>query len=435
MMSRLATDDIDAMVLAYGTPLYLYDLGEVERRAIELFGILPLGSTLLYSLKANPLPTIVEHLRRSGCGAEVSSVGELRVAVRAGFDPSSILYTGPGKSQAEVLAALSAGVTHFSVESWTDLKRLKETAAASCRAVECLLRINPPGPAHAKLSMVGSDSRFGFEPDDLAAGVARLEGLVPYVEIIGFHIYHGTQVEGPVEFLKNTRAAIQVAEDVAERMSLRFQVLDVGGGFPWPYARPGVGPGLDGLRQALAELLAERERAATHLWFESGRYFTASSGTLLTTVLDVKRTRGGRTLVILDTGIHHLGGMSGLGRLPRVAISLSASGGAERDTTSPQELVDLVGPLCTPLDCLARDVRMPCPRVGDVLRIPNVGAYGLTASLYGFLSRPSAVEVVHRDGRVVGIFQLRTGHRQLALETVRSQRDPLGDGQRAGKEI
>ncbi|MBK8035518.1 MAG: hypothetical protein IPK22_00045 [Verrucomicrobiaceae bacterium] len=130
--------------------------------------------------------------------------------------------------------------------------------------------------------------------------------------------------------------------------------------------------------------------------FESGRYLCASSGTLLTTVLDVKKA-GMKTFIVLDTGIHHLGGMSGLGRIPRAALTLI-------NLTAKREgeiVADVVGPLCSPLDSLARGQKMSPVEVGDVLAVPNVGAYGLTASLLGFLSHTTPEEVAYRGHEVV----------------------------------
>jgi diaminopimelate decarboxylase len=115
-----------------------------------------------------------------------------------------------------------------------------------------------------------------------------------------------------------------------------------------------------------------------------------------------------RSFVILDTGIHHLGGMAGLGRVPRSPLKLvNFSLGSQHRATL---IADVVGPLCTPLDALARGVHIPEVRMGDLVGIPNVGAYGITASLIGFLSHPPPVEVAHEGGEVVEAWRLRHGH-------------------------
>jgi amino acid adenylation domain-containing protein len=399
------------LVAEFGSPLWLYDLDTVGRRAAEIFGLLPPGSDLYYSLKANPLPAIAGEALRAGCGAEVSSVGELAVALAAGCPGERILYTGPAKTRDEVARALEAGVSTFSVESWGDLERLERTAGESGRQVRVLLRVNPREAPRAGLAMTGVDSQFGFEEDDLLEGGDRLAGLSPRVEVLGLHIYFGSQIGGAEALAAAFGSAIEVSERLSERFGRSFQVLDLGGGFPWPYATHDPAPDLGGLAEPLARLAAGRRRTAgAGLWFESGRYLCASSGTLLATVMDVKRSRKGKTRIVLDTGIHHLGGMSGLGRIPRQRVSFDVVPG--RPGGAPVE-VDVVGPLCSPLDCLARGIGMAEARAGDLVAIPNTGAYGLTASLYGFLSRPAPVELACRGTEVVGAFHLQGGHARL----------------------
>ena len=120
-----------------------------------------------------------------------------------------------------------------------------------------------------------------------------------------------------------------------------------------------------------------------------------------------------RTFVLLDSGIHHLGGMAGLGRVPRAAISVMNLSRPANE--APLMTVDLMGPLCTPLDCLGRNLTIPMVEEGDLIAIPNVGAYGLTASLTSFLSHPPPVEIAHRRGQAAAAFQWRTGHGPLAI--------------------
>jgi diaminopimelate decarboxylase len=405
--------DINELVARFGSPLYGYDLAVVARRADELSRALPNGARLFYSLKANPLPDLVGTLVGCGCGAEVSSTGELRAAMEAGCPVPKILYTGPGKGRDELGLALSAGVTQFSAESWTDLERLGAVASTQHAEIRCLLRINPSVPGIARLSMTGIASQFGFEEVELLADRTRLARSGWARMIHGIHIYFGTQVETTEALAANTRAAIRTAEMLSERLDLPVEAVDVGGGFPWPFAREGR-PDLGGLKQALEVASSERQRTATaQLWFESGRYLSASSGTLYATVLDVKSSKEGRKFVVLDTGIHQLGGMSGLGRLPRPVMLLDTTDGPIDPGSPETEVVDLVGPLCSPLDCLARDLRVPRLKPGDLVRIPNVGAYGLTASLNNFTSRVPPIEVTYRDGNVVGVYRLAGGHSRV----------------------
>src|SRR5262249_34970805 len=124
----IAPDLARSLLRTYGSPLYAYDLDEVDRRARSLLAVLPPGAGLYYSLKANPLPALVQTLKEQGCGAEVSSLGELTVAAGVGVDRDRMLFGGPGKTSEEMTAAIAAGVRHFSCESWVDVRRLDDVA-------------------------------------------------------------------------------------------------------------------------------------------------------------------------------------------------------------------------------------------------------------------------------------------------------------------
>lgn len=393
----------------FGTPLYAYDLAEVERRAKALLSVLPDESLLLYSLKANPLPAIGAALRKLGCGAEVSSSGELSSALEAGFHPSKILYTGPAKTEAEIAEALGKGVVHFSCESLTEILRLNQAAAESEAKVTALLRINPSTPPKARLAMSGVPSQFGFEEEVLVSHLESLKAL-DRVEIAGIHVYFGTQIQEAEALLSAFARAVETGEQIAEKIGYSFRILNVGGGFPWPYATQGQGLDPEELARGLKDLSQQRRgNRSAQLWFESGRYLTASSGMLLASVMDVKESKGSK-YIVLDAGINHLGGMTGLGRVLRPLISVDF---VEPKARGP-ETFDVVGPLCTPLDCLGRGIEIPRPRVGELVSIPNVGAYGLTASLIAFLSRPSPAEVVHVGDEIVEAYRFGARQERIA---------------------
>lgn len=391
----------------FGTPLYVYDLGAVASRARALRAELPASAKLYYSLKANPLPALLKELKSAGCLAELTSDGELTAALTAGFAGSDLLFGGPGKTAHEIQLALEAGVRGFSCESATDLARLGAAATSAGVEIDVMLRVNPADAPDARMAMSGVESQFGFAEPALLE--ARLQ-VPAHVRLRGVHVYFGTQMAGRDAIVENTRRALASAARVATAQGFVCEAVNAGGGFSWPYAVEGGGPDYTGMRAALEQARAESALPEAALWFESGRHLSAGSGMLLATVMDVKRA-GAKTFVVLDTGIHHLGGMSGLGRIPRPVIAvrnLTRAGGE----VVP---VDVVGPLCSPLDSLARGLSIPLPQVGDLLAIPNVGAYGLTASLNGFLSHAAPVEVAVRDDAVVEAWQLQTGHRSLSL--------------------
>lgn len=410
-MSSSSLSNAKSLAASYGTPLYVYDLNEVEQRLGELRSFLPEGASIYYSLKANPLPAIVSALVERGAAAEVSSPGELEAALSAAAPPDGILYTGPGKTCGEIKQALDAGVTFFSCESAGDYTRIAQAAAAARKRVRLLLRINPSKSPGAGLTMSGVSSQFGIEEDDLALLAGQLRATEGHVDVVGFHLYYGTQV-APADALEQSfRSGVEISGRLARAFGIELRVLDLGGGFSWPFAKRGKNPELANLKSCVPAFVRDAGLRDVRLCFESGRYLCASSGTLLTTVVDVKTSKG-RKFVVTDAGVNALGGMSGLGRImaPQLdvePVSVASPGG-------PHAEASIVGPLCSPLDYLARNTLVPDLRPGDVIGIPNVGAYGVTASLGNFLSRPYPLEVAHRGGRVVGVYQLRGGHRLKA---------------------
>ena len=392
---------ITALADRWGTPTYLYDLTEVRVALDELRTALPTPSDLYYSLKANPHPDIVASLIAGNCRAEISSSGELEVALAAGADPAGCLHTGPSKSMAELRYAMERGVVRFSVESGAQLAAVDKAAAQMKIAARCLLRVNTGQAVGGGLRMTGRASPFGTDFDQLLNS-PQLCRHADAAQVVGLHSYAASGLSDPEQLLAAFTAGVTAAATLHARCGLPLYEVDLGGGFATPYARPGPRPILaPNLHTRMASVLDEylhgwrdgRPRVA----FESGRYLVGAAGDLVTTVIDVKESRGTQ-FVVLDSGINHIGGLSGLGRLmpaPVLARVLNARAG---DSTGP---VNLVGPLCTPADVLSRGIELPNLVPGDRLLVPNAGAYGLTAGPLAFLSRPTPVEIVRDGERVV----------------------------------
>lgn len=401
------------------TPLLVHDRAVLRRRAGELRRVLPADAVLLYSLKANPLPPVVAALQAAGCGSEVSSLGELAVALGTGAPPGPILYTGPGKSVAELRAAVDAGAI-LSCESAVEVARVREAVRPGPTApLRVVVRVQPPSRPAAGLSM--SDGRqFGFLVDE-AIEFCRRPGAG--VEVLGVHCYLGSQLPTPDDLLAAFAHVVDVVGNIAAESGVPPRIVDVGGGFPWPYATPGHGPDLTSLAAGLPQVLAPLTAAGAEVWFESGRGLVAAAGRLLTTVRDVKH-RAGSTVVVVDAGVNVLGGMSGLGRVLRPSTQLRNLSNPD----GPRTTVDVVGPLCTPLDRLAVNSTVAAPSVGDLLCVENVGAYATTAALSAFLSRPPAVEVVVDGDEVVEAWSLATGHVPVALSAPLRAAQPVRAG-------
>ncbi|MFB7947448.1 type III PLP-dependent enzyme [Kitasatospora phosalacinea] len=379
------------------TPCYVYDLAEVRRNHTRLRAALPAPSHLFYSLKANPHPDLLTALRRCGTRPEVCSSGELSAALDAGWGPDQVLYTGPAKRDADIREALARGVRFFSVDSPHGIDQLDGIALDAGARVRCLLRVNDDHPVPGQgLAMTGVPSQFGADTSWILSEPARFASR-PHAEVIGLHLYMGSNIDQVPslagQFERSLRTAARVAAALSE-YGVRLRFLDLGGGFGAPFAQPGQALDLSSLALPVSGLLDEHapgwREHLPEIAFESGRYLVGTAGTLVTSVLEVKRSHD-RDVVVLESGINHLGGMSGLRRLPPLNPVLTT----RDETTGTTGVPTLVaGPLCTPLDTWARSAALPPLKPGDRLEVPNVGAYGLAASLVAFLGHPLPTEMV-----------------------------------------
>lgn len=401
----MISHDLRVLASRYGTPLYAYRLERAASAWRDLVDALPGGALLHYSLKANPHPDLVETLVGLGARAEISSCGELDTALAAGAAAGECLYTGPAKSGDELAYAIDRGVRCFSVESELDYSRVGHAAAAAGVLAECLVRVNGTPSGSTGLRMTGGASQFGVEFASL-----RPTGFAPtdHARVIGLHLFPVSNARDEDSLLRELIGSIRHARAAGDLLGVDLKLVDLGGGFAAPYAAPGERPVYGRMKERLEAALDDhlpgwrdgRPRVA----FESGRYLAGDCGEFVCTVMDVK-TSGSRTFVVLDGGINHLGGMAGLGRLLRPSAAPRLSG-------EPIGEVTLTGPLCTPADVLGLAVDLPPVQPGDQIVFPNAGAYGLSASLTAFLSRPAPVEVALDREAVVSATRMqgiRTG--------------------------
>ncbi|MFJ4849669.1 type III PLP-dependent enzyme [Streptomyces sp. NPDC088733] len=396
----------EELAARYGTPLYVYDLDRVADACHDLTAALPERFSLFYALKANPHPRVAEAVRENvpgTCRAEISSSGELAAALAAGFPAADCLYTGPGKTAGELAQAVADGVRLFSAESPGDLRRIGAAALAGGAVADCLIRVNSASAtASTSIRMTGTPSQFGFDSELLDAPAPGILD-VPGTRIVGAHFFPLSNAREEDDLIAEFTNSITVAADVERRLGIRLSLLDLGGGFASPYAAPGQRPRYTRLRAALESALDEHfprwRTGGLEIACESGRYLVGDSGSLLTRVVNTKVSRG-KTFHVLDAGINTLGGMSGLGRLLPTSARPAEDTGATAEPERPSATASLVGPLCTPGDILGRELGLPQLCADDLVTLPNVGAYGLTASLLMFLGRPAPAEVTLRGGAV-----------------------------------
>ncbi len=396
---RLAGIGADELADRFGTPLYVYDLDVVTRQVAALRAVLPTSFELAYAVKANPALGVVAHLASLGVGADVASAGELETALRAGVDPERIVFTGPGKRDPELLAAVEAGVRAVTVESLGELVRLERIAAQAGGVVPVLLRAaTDAAAALERVRLVGDDGagKFGMEADDLTEA-ARFAVRSPHLEPLGVHAFGASNVLDAGALADHIGATVALAGRIATGAGFPLRLVDVGGGLGIPYEAHEESLDLVGFESRLAKLAArwagDPVTRNARILLEPGRYLVGPAGAYVARVVD-RKMMGGRDVVVLDGGIHHLLRPALVGQEHRVRRLVAGPDAASRFVP-----VTIVGPLCSGLDVLATETMLQAPEPGDLLAVLDVGAYGFTESMPFFLSHPIPAEVAVRGGR------------------------------------
>ena len=385
----------------FGTPLYVYDGDMLASTLTGLREVLHPALEVFYSLKANPNISVFATLRHAGARAEVCSLAELRTAVLAGTAPEDIIFLGPGKSEAELIACLETGVYAVVCESFEEFGQLDRLAARRTGRQRVLLRVNPAcAVSGSRLTMGGKPRPFGISEETVlaASGLAR---RYRHLDVAGIEVYMGTRILEPEVVGKNTKYVLDLAERVTESTGIPLDAVDIGGGLGVAYFDGETDFDPADLAAELNPLLGRFASAhpRTRLIMESGRYLTARAGVYVTRVRYVKESMG-ELFAIVDGGTHHHMAAVGLGsyvkrNFPAVAISRLADG----RIPGPVVEQNVTGPLCTPNDTLLKHAKLPPLAVGDLIAVQRSGAYGPSASPGLFLSQGYPAEVLVSEGR------------------------------------
>lgn len=372
-----------------GTPFYAYDGQRVSQRVRELRIALPSRVQIHYALKANPYLPLVRHMAGLVDGCDVASAGELEKSLEAGFAPGTISFAGPGKRDRELEAALRAGIT-LNVESAGELERLVRHGDHLGLRPRVALRINPDFELKGSgMRMGGGAKPFGIDAEqapEILRNINRLD-----VDFQGLHVFTGSQSLNAEAIMQAQSGALRLARSLLDGTGLPLCHVNIGGGLGIPYfpgesrldIRP-IGEHLHALLEEHAPWMSD-----AHLIMELGRFLVGEAGVYVTRIIDRKVSRG-ETFLITDGGMHHHLALSGnLGQVIRKNYPVYL---AQRMDHEAEEIVNIHGPLCTPLDVLGHKVALPRAEVGDLIAIPQSGAYGLTASPVHFLSHPLPAE-------------------------------------------
>ena len=365
-----------------GTPVYVYSRATLERHARvfrEALDGVP-DKLIAFAVKANPNLAVLKVLQRQGYGADVVSVGEMRRALAAGIAPEKIVFSGVGKTAAELTAALHAGIGQFNIESEEEGLELAEIAASLGMTAQCALRINPDVDAgtHDKISTGKADNKFGV-PIDQAGQIFGKLASQPSVNLRGVAVHIGSQLAdiAPLE-----RAFVKLGELVQSLRGAGHAIthVDLGGGLGVPYRKGEVLPPPAEYGAMVARVTKDW---GVTLIFEPGRVIAGNAGVLLTRVVRVKRGLN-HPFVIVDAAMNDLA---------RPALYGAYHHFEAVEPTGEQMTANIVGPICETGDTFAMGRECEALRSGDLAVFRTAGAYGATmASSYN--SRGFVAEVL-----------------------------------------
>ena len=382
---------LEGMAETVGTPLYVYSSATLERHyrvfreALEAFP--RLGAPLIaYAVKANSNLSVLATLGPLGAGADTVSEGEIRRALTAGIAPSRIIYSGVGKTAAELGYALDSGVAQINVESEPELRLLAALAAARGARPGVVIRVNPDVGAggHAKISTGTRESKFGVSLAE-AERLYALASAEPFLRALGVACHIGSQITDLAPLARAFALMRALVERLRDR-GLSVERLDLGGGLGVPYFNQ-PDPPTPHEFAAMADAVVGG--LDIELAFEPGRAIAANAGVLVSRVIHVHERPEGRRFLVLDAAMNDL--------IRPAMYDAYHDIRPVRPRPGPLSPYDVVGPVCETGDTFTRDRLLAPLMAGDLVAFMSAGAYGaVMASEYN--SRPLIPEVLVRGG-------------------------------------
>ncbi|HID09815.1 MAG TPA: diaminopimelate decarboxylase [Candidatus Latescibacteria bacterium] len=378
--------DLRALVEAVGTPTYVYSYRTLKRHCTALhraFGDRP--HLTCYAVKANGNLALLRTLAREGIGADIVSGGELFRARAAGFPGERIVYSGVGKTEAEMRYALEEGVMCFNVESLPELEILDRVAGDMGEVAPVALRVNPDVDprTHPHIVTGLKENKFGIAYED-ALDAYRMAASLPNIKVIGVDAHIGSQITSVEPFVESVRRLAELVERLGHE-GMVLEHIDIGGGLGIRY-RDESPPEPEEWVEAILPVL---EPTGLKVIFEPGRSLVGNAGILLTKVLYVKETSY-KNFVVVDAAMTDLIRPALYGAYHEV-LPVERRGEGEM-------VADIVGPVCESGDFLAKDRSIERPRQGDILAVMSAGAYGFVMSS-NYNARPRPAEVFVKGNR------------------------------------
>jgi diaminopimelate decarboxylase len=398
---------VPAIAAEVGTPFYCYSTATLARHyRVFSEAFAGLDHLICYSMKANSNQAVIATLARLGAGVDVVSEGELRRALAVDVAPEKIMFSGVGKTAAELALGLETGIHCFNVESEEELALLSRLAAERGVIAPVSLRINPDVDArtHEKISTGRKENKFGI-PFSRARGVYTLAAALPGLRVTGIDMHIGSQLT-ELEPFDNAFALLSELLMELRADGHAIEHVDLGGGLGIPYRDDEAAPPLPA---AYADTVKKHmNKIGCRVIFEPGRLIAGNAGILVTEVLYVKQG-GDRTFVIVDAAMNDLVRPTLYDAYHRI--------GPVKETDAPEIVCDIVGPVCETGDFFARGRTLPRPEAGDLLAIYSAGAYGaVQAGTYN--SRLLVPEVLVKDNEFAVVRPRQTYEELIGLDRV-----------------
>ena len=377
--------------IAGTSPCYIYDRQALSARVAQFRQQMPSSLRLHYAIKANPMPALVNHMAQHVDGLDVASHQEMLIALGCGMSTTHISFAGPAKGLHELRAAVAAGIT-INVESSLELERLYQCYDELGIRPRVAFRVNPDFELKSSgMKMAGGPKQFGIDAEQMPAILAGLD--LNRLSFQGFHIFSGSQNLNAESLMACHEQTFALAAQLADQVAAPVQHVNIGGGLGIPYFPGEQTLALDDIAQNLQHLLDQRPEVLAHTEFvmELGRWLVGEAGYYVCQVTDKKQSRG-QTYLMTNGGLHHhLANSGNFGQVLRKNYPVVLAHCLDSDE---QEVVEIVGPLCTPLDIIGAKLTLPTAAVGDYIVVLQSGAYGASASPQKFLGHPEVAELL-----------------------------------------
>jgi diaminopimelate decarboxylase len=389
----------------HGTPVYVYSAASIRRA----YGALDDAFSghphrIHYAMKANSSLGIVQLLRACGSAVDANSMGEIDLAIRAGFTPSEIVFTGVGKTPEELDRAVALGLGAINAESAGELERIDRAAQARGVRARVALRVNPDidSGTHPHISTGLHVNKFGV-PLEQARTIYRKMVNQPGLQPVGIHVHLGSQIVTLDPLQKATSMVVKLAHELKD-VGVQIEYVDLGGGLGISYDGSRVP---DAVQYANA-VLSIVKPSGLSIVLEPGRLLVGGSCALVARVLDVKDGPGGRHFAVIDASMTELIRPALYGSFHRIEAVTPSEG---RDLS-----YDVVGPVCESSDAFGEERKFPALQVGDLVAILDTGAYG-SAMGSTYNRRPLAAEVLIDAGKTTLIRRRQTFEEMVMLES------------------